>query len=134
VATPAWRRFRRAMLRPRRFSHRKLKPPAASARDIASPCPDVASPMVRIGTELLAPQRENRSDSQRLENVRALRCRWCMRNPRTRAQFARFPGESLKPETGRRMKQSGSKPSLRSNSLINRENTGNLFDLRADQV
>lgn len=47
-------------------------------------------------------------------------------NRRTRADFARFSGESRTSQTAWRMAQSAANHSLHPNSLLCRENTGNL--------
>jgi hypothetical protein len=57
-----------------------------------------------------------------------LGCGCAVRIGTTRAQFAHFPGECIEPETRWRMMQSDANCSLRLNSLIIRENTGNFRD------
>jgi hypothetical protein len=91
--------LQKAMLRPTLFSHRKLEVRVASLAISAASARTLRSPMGWHRHRIARPQRENRSVRAAANHLSVLRCRWPVRIALTRAQFAHFPGECLKPET-----------------------------------
>ena len=100
--------------------------PVASLAIPVVPARTMRSPIAGIGTGLLA-HREIIEVTGSGHQLSVLRCRWAVRIAATRAYFAHFSGECLKPETGWRMTESAANHSL--HSLFIRENTGNFVDL-----
>jgi hypothetical protein len=102
----------------------KLEVLVASLAISVVPARTLGSPTAGIGTELLA-HRERIEVTRSDPPFERSPVPMGVRIGPTRAQFAHFPGECLKPETGWRMTQSDANRSTQS-----RENTGNFVDLR----
>jgi hypothetical protein len=86
------------------------------------------------GHRLDSRQRESSINQVLTAESKLLRCPPVGENARTCALFSSSLQRARKSRTGWRMGQSGSNASLRSNSLINRQDTGNIFYFRLDRA